>query len=124
MDYLESNFNINPRHFEAVEPLFYEDRMSFGLLPFLKVYSGEYFGFKELVRGCMRTKMAIAVEDSLLVKVNKHEFDKYLKEFEEKREQYITNCMFQGTRQEILEDILHRIPVVFNSSELVKFDRD
>jgi hypothetical protein len=43
--------------------------------------------------------MAIAVEDSLLVKVNKHEFDKYLKEFEEKREQYIINCMFQGTRQ-------------------------
>lgn len=81
IDFLESNYRINPKHFESVESLFYEDRMSFTLLPFGKVFSGEYFGFKELVRGCMRTKMAIAIEDSLLVKVNKHEFDKYLKEF-------------------------------------------
>jgi CRP-like cAMP-binding protein len=53
--------------------------MTFNFLPSLKLFSGEYFGFKELVRGCLRTKMAIALEDSLLVKIKKQQFDRNLK---------------------------------------------
>ena len=32
--------------------------------------------------------------------------------------------MFSGVKSEIVDDIVSRIPVVFNSAELVKFDRD
>ena len=72
--------------------------MSFNFMSFLKLYSGEYFGFKELQRGCLRTRMAIAIEDSLLIKVRRQDYDKYLKDFDEKREQYIINCLFSGVK--------------------------
>jgi CRP-like cAMP-binding protein len=65
-----------------MEGIFYEDRMSFNYLPFLTVFSGEYFGFKELLRGCLRTKMAVTLEDSLLLKIRRQDFDKYLKDFD------------------------------------------
>ena len=68
------------------------------MLPYLKLYSGGYFGFRELLRGCMRTKMAVALEDSLIFKIRRQDFDKYLKDFEEKREQYIINCIFNSTK--------------------------
>ena len=81
VEYLNNTFRINPKHFDVLESLFYEDKMSFNFLPFHKIYSGEYFGFKELLRSCMRTKVAIATEDSLLVKIRRQDFDKYLKDF-------------------------------------------
>ena len=60
VEYLNNSFRINPKHFDVLESLFYEDKMSFNFLPFHKIYSGEYFGFKELLRSCMRTKVAVA----------------------------------------------------------------
>lgn len=53
--------------------------MLFNWMPFQKVYSKGYFGFRELLRGCLRTKMAIAVEECILLKVRKPDFDKFLK---------------------------------------------
>jgi hypothetical protein len=61
VDYLNTHYRIHPKHFDALEGAFYEDKMSFNFLSFQKIYSGEYFGFKELLRGCMRTKMAVAI---------------------------------------------------------------
>ena len=34
------------------------------------------------------------------------------------------NCMFSGVKSEIVDDILHRIPIAFNFSELVTFEKD
>jgi hypothetical protein len=50
----------------------------------------------------MRTKSAIVVEETLLLKLRRQDFDKYLKEFEEKREQYIMGNMLLNTRLEIV----------------------
>ena len=98
--------------------------MTFNYVPFHKASSGEYFGIKELLRGCLRTKVAVAIEDSLILKIRRQDFDKYLKEIEEKREQYMINCFFNGVKSEIIDDVLHRIPVAFNSSELVTYDKN
>ena len=79
--------------------------MIFNYLLFNKIGSNCYFGFRELMRGCLRTKMAIATEESILLKISKNNFDKYLKEFETVREQFLTYRMLGNIKQEILEDI-------------------
>ena len=72
----------------------------------------------------MRTKMAVAVEDCLLVKIRRQDFDKYLKDYEEKREQYVINCIFSSVKPEIVEEVLPRITMAFNAAELISFDKD
>jgi CRP-like cAMP-binding protein len=57
----------------------------FNFLSFRKLYSKSYFGFREIMGGSLRTKTAVAIEETLLLKLRRQDFDKYLKEFEEKR---------------------------------------
>ena len=53
----------------------------FGFLPFRKLYSKGYFGFREIMGGSLRSKTAIAVEESILLKLRRQDYDKYLKDF-------------------------------------------
>ena len=124
VNYLMEEYSIDPKHYSALENVFFEEKMIFNHLPFHKVTAGGYFGFGEVMRGCLRTKMAIATEDCLLLKLTKNTFDKYLKEFEAVREQFITYRMLGSLKQEILEDIEVKFPVVFSSAEIVSLDAD
>lgn len=75
----------------------------FGFLPFRKLYSKGYFGFREIMSGSLRSKTAIALEESLLLKLRRQDYEKYLKDFEAKREEYIISNMLQHVRPEVVE---------------------
>ena len=95
----------------------------FGFLPFRKLYSKGYFGFREIMAGSLRSKTAIAVEESILLKLRRQDYEKYLKDFEAKREEYIISNMLQHVRPEVVEEILPKLRSVFNSAEIMSFDK-
>jgi CRP-like cAMP-binding protein len=123
VEFLDNNYHIDPKHFQVLESIFYEENILFNFLPFRKLYSKGYFGFREIIGGCLRTKTAIAVEECILLKVRKQDYDKYLKEFEEKREQYIVSNMLLNIRTEIVDEILPKLRNIFNSAEIISFDK-
>lgn len=60
--------------------------------------------------------MAIATEDSILLKLKRQNFDKYLKDFEENREFFMMNSILAGAKPEIIEEIVPKLPTALNSA--------
>ena len=60
-------------------------------MPYRIIMNKEEFGFGELIRNTNRAQTAIAVEESELLMIDKSSFDVCLRDFQQKKENFLVN---------------------------------